>query len=82
MSLTASERIPILARHLVSDRAKQTLDAVEKFVEEECIPADVLFQAQLGVGTETRFDGHPQILEELKKNAKSAGLWNLFLAKG
>lgn len=82
MSLTASERIPILARHLVSDRAKQTLDAVEKFVEEECIPADYLFQAQLGVGTENRFDGHPQILEELKKKAKSAGLWNLFLAKG
>jgi acyl-CoA dehydrogenase len=77
----ASERIPILARHLVSDRAKQTLDAVQKFVEEECIPADAIFQAQLGSGTKERFSAHPPIIEELKTKAKALGLWNLFLPK-
>jgi len=77
----ASERIPILARHLVSDRAKQTLDAVQKFVEEECIPADAIFQAQLGSGAKERFSAHPPIIEELKTKAKALGLWNMFLPK-
>jgi len=77
----ASERIPILARHLVSDRAKQTLDLVQQFVEEDCIPADSIFEAQLGSGTKERFSAHPPVIEELKKKAKQLGLWNLFLPK-
>jgi acyl-CoA dehydrogenase len=77
----ASERIPILARHLVSDRAKQTLDVVQQFVEEECIPADSIFQSQLGSGTQERFAAHPPVIEELKKKAKQLGLWNMFLPK-
>lgn len=77
----ASERIPILARHLVSERAKQTLDVVQKFVEEECIPADAIFQSQLGSGTRERFSAHPPVIEELKAKAKQLGLWNMFLPK-
>lgn len=77
----ASERIPILARHLVSDRAKQTLDLVQTFVEDDCIPADSVFQAQLGSGTQARFSAHPPVIEELKKKAKQLRLWNLFLPK-
>src|SRR2546423_8091022 len=77
----ASERIPILARHLVSDRAKQTLDQVQLFGEEECIPADAVFQAQLGSGTQQRFAAHPPVIEDLKAKAKRLGLWNLFLPK-
>jgi acyl-CoA dehydrogenase len=77
----ASDRIPILARHLVSDRAKRALDAVQKFVEEECIPADAVFQSQLGSGTQERFSAHPPVIEALKAQAKQLGLWNLFLPK-
>jgi acyl-CoA dehydrogenase len=77
----ASERIPMVARHLISERAKQTLDLVQKFVEEDCIPADSLFQAQLGSSTQERFSAHPPVIEELKRKARQLGLWNMFLPK-
>jgi len=76
----ASARIPPLVRDKVSDRAKKTLDIVEKFVNEECIPADSLYSAQLGQG-EARWS-LPPIMEDLKTKAKALGLWNMFLAKG
>ena len=53
---------------------------VENFVEEECVPADILFHAQLGEG-EKRWSTYPPIIDELKAKAKKAGLWNLFLPK-
>ncbi|KAI7300615.1 acyl-CoA dehydrogenase NM domain-like protein [Hortaea werneckii] len=77
----ASQKIPIIARPFVSDRAKKTLDIVEKFVEEECIPADPLYAQQIGEGVATRFSAHPPILEDLKKRARELGLWNMFLPK-
>ncbi|KAI9661585.1 MAG: hypothetical protein M1821_008823 [Bathelium mastoideum] len=77
----ASERIPIIARPFVSDRARKTLDIVEKFVEEECIPADPIYVQQIGEGTANRFSSHPQIIEDLKKRARELGLWNMFLPK-
>ncbi|KAK6597262.1 Acyl-CoA dehydrogenase family member 11-like protein 1 [Botrytis cinerea] len=75
-----SDKIPILAANRVSDHAKKTLDLVTKFVEEKCIPADPIFHAQLGEGTQ-RWDAYPSVIEDLKKEAQSLGLWNLFLAK-
>ncbi len=80
-SLPASQRIPIIAQPFVGDRAKKTLDILEKFVEEECIPADPVMAAMLGDGTEERFSAHPKILEDLKKRARELGLWNMFLPK-
>jgi len=77
----ASDRIPAIARPFVSDRALKTLDLVEKFVEEECIPADTVFAQQMGTGVQQRFDAHPQVIEDLKKRAKELGLWNMFLPK-
>lgn len=53
---------------------------VEKFVEEECVPADVLYHAQLGEG-EKRWSTYPPVIDELKAKAKKLGLWNLFLPK-
>ena len=53
---------------------------VEKFVEEECIPADVLYHSQLGEG-EQRWASYPPVMDELKAKAKKLGLWNLFLPK-
>ncbi|KAF2755926.1 acyl-CoA dehydrogenase NM domain-like protein [Pseudovirgaria hyperparasitica] len=79
--IPASERIPVIARPFVSERAKKTLDLVEKFVEEECIPADTVYHQQIGVGVKERFTSHPQIIEDLKAKAKKLGLWNLFLPK-
>ncbi|KXT14456.1 hypothetical protein AC579_4808 [Pseudocercospora musae] len=78
-TLRASERIPMLARPFVSERAKKTLDLVEKFVEEECVPADTVYRQQIGEGVQQRFAAHPQVIEDLKKRARELGLWNLFL---
>ncbi|KAL1972031.1 hypothetical protein VTN31DRAFT_7250 [Thermomyces dupontii] len=78
--MPASEHIPVIAQAYVSDRAKKTLDLVEEFVEKECIPADTLFEKQLGTG-ESRWTTHPPILEELKAKARKLGLWNLFLPR-
>jgi acyl-CoA dehydrogenase len=98
--VSASQRIPPIARPFVSERAKQTLDLVgpntvqdeqktnrfklEKFVEEECIPADTVYDQQVnakGSDSKSRFSTHPQVIEDLKARAKKLGLWNLFLPK-
>lgn len=86
----ASERIPVIARPWVSDRAKKTLDLVERFVEEECVPSDMVVSQQIKQDGEThpsgnvtagRFDSHPRVIEDLKKRARELGLWNMFLPK-
>lgn len=79
--VSASQRIPPIALPYVSDRAQKTLDIVEKFVEEECIPADSVYLQQIGNTPEERFSAHPPIIEELKKKAQALGLWNMFLPK-
>ncbi|KAL6243728.1 hypothetical protein RBB50_009161 [Rhinocladiella similis] len=80
MAPTASESIPPIAQPFVSDRARKLLDIVEKFVDEECIPADAVYQAQIGLG-EARWQGHPRVMDDLKRKAKSLGIWNMFLPK-
>jgi acyl-CoA dehydrogenase len=80
MAATASENIPPLAQPFVSERAKKLLDIVEKFVDEECIPADVVYASQIGVG-DARWKGHPSIMDDLKRKARALGLWNMFLPK-
>lgn len=76
-----SAQIPELVKHRVSERAKKTLDIVSKFVEEECIPADPVFEAQIGEGN-ARWDHHPPIVDELKAKGRKLGLWNMFFPKG
>ncbi|OAG42475.1 hypothetical protein AYO21_03351 [Fonsecaea monophora] len=80
MSTSASQNIPPIALPFVSERAKKLLDVVEKFVHEECIPADPVFLAQIGTGN-GRWHGHPSIIDELKKKARALGMWNMFLPK-
>lgn len=87
--IPASQRIPPIALPFVSARARQTLDTVERFVEEDCIPADAVFQQQIKEAGENhptsnvvgRFESHPQIVEDLKAKAKKLGIWNMFLPK-
>ncbi|KAI1633671.1 acyl-CoA dehydrogenase/oxidase [Biscogniauxia mediterranea] len=76
-----SSQIPDIVSNRVSERARKTLDLVARFVEEECIPADPVLEAQIGEG-ESRWDHHPAIMEDLKAKAKKLGLWNMFLPKG
>ncbi|KAK2070755.1 hypothetical protein P8C59_005227 [Phyllachora maydis] len=76
-----SAKIPMAVRDRVSDRAKTTLDVVAKFVEEECIPADTVLEAQIGTGN-ARFSQYPPIVDQLKERGRALGLWNMFLPKG
>ncbi|EGE86093.1 acyl-CoA dehydrogenase [Blastomyces dermatitidis ATCC 18188] len=78
--MSASSRIPPMALPFVSERAKKTLDLVQEFVEKDCVPADAVFQAELGEGAQ-RWTTTPVILEELKVKAQKLGLWNMFLPK-
>ncbi|CDS08087.1 hypothetical protein LRAMOSA02036 [Lichtheimia ramosa] len=50
------------------------------FVENECIPAEPVFYAQLGQGV-NRWKIVPPVMEELKAKARALGLWNLFLGQ-
>ncbi|MCJ1269640.1 hypothetical protein MMC22_009532 [Lobaria immixta] len=77
---SAYEKIPIIARHAVSDRAREILNLVERFVEEECIPADTVFFSQLGEG-DKRWSTYPSVIDDLKARARKLGLWNMFLPK-
>jgi alkylation response protein AidB-like acyl-CoA dehydrogenase len=42
------------------------------------IPADAVYEAQLG-GDPGRWETQPSIMEDLKRQAKSLGIWNIFL---
>lgn len=63
-----------------SPKAKKLIALLHDFVENDCIPAEELFQKQIGKG-EDRWKIVPPVMEELKKKAKTLGLWNLFLSK-
>ncbi|KAF8455136.1 acyl-CoA dehydrogenase/oxidase [Terfezia claveryi] len=75
--------IPSIVEHRVSPKGKEIIDKVYKFVNEECIPADAIVEAQMPEDASKRFlNTYPQIIDELKAKAKAAGLWNLFLSEG
>lgn len=53
---------------------------MERFVEEECIPADTVFFSQLGE-EDKRWSTYPSVIDDLKAKARKLGLWNMFLPK-
>ncbi|MBE7370544.1 acyl-CoA dehydrogenase family protein [Dermacoccus barathri] len=68
----------------VSPRAQELADEVDAFVRERIEPAEEEIQhyyAELRSKGENSFVVHPKI-EELKAEAREAGLWNLFLPEG
>jgi acyl-CoA dehydrogenase len=58
-----------------SQRTTELRQRVREFVEERCIPAEEKLATQTRAGA---WDS-PPVLEELKAEARSRGLWNLFL---
>jgi acyl-CoA dehydrogenase len=64
----------------IPDLILTSLIQVEKWVAEECIPADNVYSSQLSAQA-SRWSGHPSILETLKSRAKALGIWNMFLPK-
>ncbi len=60
-----------------SDRLASITTAVRTFLDERIYPAEATYVAQLA-GAPSRWS-IPPIMEELKREARAAGLWNLFL---
>ena len=60
----------------LTDRAKDYLERVTAFMEERIYPAEPVYEAQMHESGDPNF--HPPIIEELKAEARSRGLWNLF----
>jgi acyl-CoA dehydrogenase len=62
----------------LSPRGEELYDAMELFVREPVLPAEVTYHQQRGAAGP---DDHavPPVVEELKTEARRRGLWNLFL---
>ncbi|KAK4945653.1 hypothetical protein LTR10_015272 [Elasticomyces elasticus] len=72
-------RIPSTVTDRIRPHAKETLAKLKTFVEHDCVPADDVFESQLGSNPEERARTIPPILGDLKKKARELGLWNLWL---
>jgi acyl-CoA dehydrogenase len=59
-----------------TQRAQDYLERVTAFMDERIYPAEHVYEAQMREAGDPHF--HPPIIEELKDEARSRGLWNLF----
>jgi alkylation response protein AidB-like acyl-CoA dehydrogenase len=62
-----------------SERAQGYIAHVERFVRERILPSEPVYLSQLVRTDDWRRWRIPPVIEELKSEAKAAGLWNLFL---
>jgi alkylation response protein AidB-like acyl-CoA dehydrogenase len=62
-----------------SDRAKGYIERVERFVRERIVPSEKAYFEGLVHSDDFRQWRIPPVMEELKAEARKAGLWNLFL---
>jgi hypothetical protein len=65
-----------------SERAKTYIEQVDRFVRERVVPNEQTYFEQLAHTNDWRKWRIPPILDQLKGEAKAAGLWNLFLPDG
>jgi len=61
----------------ISERAADLLAKLEAFMAERILPAERVYEEQLADLGDPH--GHPQVLLDLKQEARALGLWNLFL---
>jgi acyl-CoA dehydrogenase len=60
-----------------SDRSKEFGEKLQAFLDERVYPAEPVYRQELADSGQPHF--HPPVMEELKEDARSRGLWNLFL---
>ncbi len=61
----------------LSPKAKELQTRLISFMDEYVYPAEAVYKQQMAEAGDPHF--HPQIIEDLKSEARSQGLWNLFL---
>jgi acyl-CoA dehydrogenase len=59
-----------------TDRCKELQQRLSAFMDERVYPAEAVYAEQMRKAGEPNF--HPEIVEDLKEEARSRGLWNLF----
>jgi acyl-CoA dehydrogenase len=59
-----------------TQRGAEFAERLQAFVDDVVHPAEVVYERQLSEGGDPH--GHPPVMEELKEEARSRGLWNLF----
>lgn len=61
----------------LSPRAEELREQLGQFVREHALPAEAVYHEQLAASGDPH--SHPQVIEDLKAEARRRGLWNLFL---
>jgi len=62
-----------------SERTRALMERLSAFMRDEVVPAEPTYAAALGGGGDWRKWRQPAVMEALKRKAREAGLWNLFL---
>ena len=62
-----------------SPKARALVERMRAFIDERVRPAETAYRAALGNDPDWRNWRQPAIVETLKRDARDAGLWNLFL---
>ncbi len=62
----------------VSDKVKELQERLTAFMDDHIYPAEEVYHEQLSQGDRWQ---PPPVMDELKANAKEAGLWNMFLPR-
>ena len=60
----------------LSERGRDYVERVQAFMDEFVYPSEPVYDEQMRTAGDPNF--HPPIIEELKEEARSRGLWNLF----
>ena len=61
----------------ISPRARELTDELQSFMDDSVYPAEAVYEQQMEALGDPH--GHPRIVEDLKTEARSRGLWNLFM---
>jgi acyl-CoA dehydrogenase len=60
----------------LTDRCKEFQERLQAFMDERVLPAEAVYEQQLAAAGDPH--AQPAVMEELKEEARSRGLWNLF----
>src|SRR5207302_2849501 len=60
----------------LTDRCQELRERLLAFMDAHIYPAELVYHEQLIASGDPHF--HPPVMEELKREARDAGLWNLF----
>ena len=63
----------------LTPRGRELHTAVSAFMDERVYPSEAVYDEQMTALGDPH--GHPQIIEDLKTEARSRGLWNLFMPR-